>query len=153
DIDTFWRNLENGVESIRFFSDAELSHAGIAARLLANPNYVKARGVLDDVDLFDAEFFGFTPREAETANPQQRLFLECAWEALEQAGYPPLHGAGVIVGQSRADQRIGVFAGASTNGYWQQFHAALDGGRLSPFQVSIGNDKDYLPTRVSYKLN
>src|SRR5262249_23748756 len=117
------------------------------------PNYVKARGVLDDVDLFDAEFFGFTPREAETANPQQRLFLECAWEALEQAGYPPLHGAGVIVGQSRADQRIGVVAGASTNGYWQQFHAALDGGRLSPFQVSIGNDKDYLPTRVSYKLN
>ncbi len=79
DVEALWRNLEVGVESIRFFSDEELLRAGVGPALLAKPNYVRARGVLDNLDLFDAELFGFTPREAQTANPQQRLFLECAW--------------------------------------------------------------------------
>src|SRR5215813_12108588 len=83
----FWENLKNGVESISFFSDDELAREGVAPSLLKNPNYVKAKGVLGGVDLFDADFFGFTPREAEITDPQQRIFLECIWEALENAGY------------------------------------------------------------------
>src|SRR5262245_9362906 len=86
-IGEFWRNLRDGVESIAFFSDAELAASGIDPTELSDPNYVKAKGVLKDAELFDASFFGFTPREAELMDPQHRLFLECAWEALEHAGY------------------------------------------------------------------
>lgn len=143
DVNTLWRNLEAGIESIRFFSDSELLSAGIEPKLLAHPNYVKARGCLDHVDLFDAEFFGFTAREAQIANPEQRLFLECAWEALESAGYPPW----------THDRLTGVFGSASTNTYWQHFYPMVEQGVISPFQLAIGNDKDYLPTRVSYRLN
>ena len=98
----FWQNLRDGVESIRFFSDDELVRSGIDRSALDLPNLVKARGVLDDVDLFDANFFGFTPREADILDPQQRLFMECVWEALEAAGYDPLNCPGVV----------GVYAGS-----------------------------------------
>ena len=77
----FWRNLREGVESVRFFSDAELAAAGVDPALLRNPNYVKAHAALADIELFDADFFGVSPREAEVLDPQQRVFLECAWEA------------------------------------------------------------------------
>ena len=87
DIDEFWQNLRDGVESIAFFSDEELASSDIDPAVLSDPNYVKARGVLEDTELFDASFFGFSPREAEIMDPQHRLFLECAWEALENAGY------------------------------------------------------------------
>ena len=87
DIDELWQNLRDGVESIAFFSDEELASSGIDPTVLSDPNYVKARGVLEDAEWFDASFFGFTPREAELMDPQHRLFLECAWEALEHAGY------------------------------------------------------------------
>ena len=106
-VEAFWANLQAGVESVRWFSDAELRAAGIAPTLLADPAYVKARPVLDDVAHFDAGFFGYTPREAELLDPQQRLFLECAWEALERAGYDPQRYPGLI----------GVFAGANLNSY------------------------------------
>src|SRR5215212_1336043 len=76
----FWRNLRDGVESISFFSDEELLASGIDPAVLREPNYVRARGVIEDADLFDASFFGFSPREAETLDPQHRLFLECVWE-------------------------------------------------------------------------
>src|ERR687885_1734327 len=82
-VDQFWQNLRDGVESISFFSDEELAAAGVDTELLRSPNYVKARPVLDDVDLFDANFFGYSPREAEFMDPQHRLFLESSWEALE----------------------------------------------------------------------
>src|SRR4029077_18716984 len=86
DIHTFWQNLKNSVESIEFFSDEELAAAGVVEQLLANPAYVKACGVCKDEGKFDAGYFGFSPREAQVMDPQQRVFLECAVEALENAG-------------------------------------------------------------------
>ncbi|MFO1432622.1 MAG: polyketide synthase [Candidatus Competibacteraceae bacterium] len=106
-IETFWENLRDGVESITFFSNEELLAAGVDPVLLADPNYVKAGTVLSDIDQFDASFFGFTPREAEILDPQQRLFLECAQEALETAGYAPDSYRGAI----------GVYAGMSMSDY------------------------------------
>src|SRR3954471_14617192 len=88
-VDTFWQNIAAGVRSIRSFSDAELLAAGVKPALLQQPNYVKSGTLLDQVDQFDAAFFGYPPREAEIMDPQHRLFLECAWEALEHAAYNP----------------------------------------------------------------
>src|SRR5437763_16407896 len=104
-IDAFWKNLRNGVEAISFFSDEELREAGV--RKPDDPNYVKARAMLEDADKFDGEFFGINPKEAEIMDPQHRLFLECAWEALEDGGY-----AG-----KRDDRLVGVYAGMSMNNY------------------------------------
>src|SRR5262245_2431685 len=95
-IDEFWQNLSAGRESISTFSDEELLASGIDPSLLADPNYVKARGILGDADLFDAAFFGFSPKVAELMDPQHRLFLECAWAALEDAGYDSEKYAGRI---------------------------------------------------------
>ena len=143
-VDEFWRNLRDGVESIRFYSDAELLAAGVDPQILHDPHYVRAGATLPDIDLFDAAFFGFTPKEAEITDPQHRLFLECAWEALENAAYVP--GAG--------SARIGVFAGASTTSYVLNIYSdAQVAASAGAFQIEIGNDKDYLATRVSYKLN
>ncbi|HEV2845187.1 MAG TPA: beta-ketoacyl synthase N-terminal-like domain-containing protein, partial [Thermoanaerobaculia bacterium] len=145
DVDEFWRNLREGRESIRFFSDDELREAGVDPQSLARPNYVKARGVLDGIDLFDAPFFDLTPREAEMTDPQHRLFLECAWHALEDAGYDP----------GRYPGAIGVYAGVSANYYLLRNVLAnpesLRSGGTS--QAMLGGDKDFLATRVSYKLN
>ena len=85
----FWQNLCDKMVSISHFSDEELVASGIAEELLATPNYVKARGIINDIDLFDAAFFGLTPRDAELTDPQHRLLMECAWEAFEMAGYDP----------------------------------------------------------------
>jgi acyl transferase domain-containing protein/thioesterase domain-containing protein len=144
-LEEFWQNIRDGVESISFFEDRELEAEGIDPALLRNPEYVKAKGVIEDAELFDASFFGYTPREAETMDPQQRLFLECAWEALEVAGYDA----------DRFEGLIGVFGGVGTNGY---FLNNLYPNRplmalVGDFQMMIGNDKDYATTRVSYKLN
>ncbi len=79
-IEEFWLNLRNGVESVSFFSDEELKVSGVDPALLSHPNYVKAKALIEDFDWFDAEFFGLNPREAELTDPQQRLFLECAWD-------------------------------------------------------------------------
>src|SRR5688572_30163754 len=84
-----WKNLREGVESISFFSDEELAAAGVDPATLKDPTYVKAKGALQDVELFDASFFGMNPRDAELLDPQHRIFLECAWAALECAGYDP----------------------------------------------------------------
>jgi len=140
----FWRNLRDGVESISFFSDRELIASGINAALLHKANYVKAGGALENVEWFDPAFFGYTPKEAEILDPQQRIFLECAWEALEDAGYDSETYAGPI----------GVYAGAGNSGYLlnlysnQSLMASL--GALPAF---LANEKDFLSTRVSYKLN
>jgi amino acid adenylation domain-containing protein len=144
DVDAFWRNLRDGVESIRFFSVEELKAAGIDSAVLDDPRFVGARGVTDDADLFDAALFGFTPREAELLDPQQRLFLECAWEALERAGYDP----------SAYPGEIGVYAGSSINSYL--FNVLANPSLLAELgsvQTLLTADKDHLPTRVSYKLN
>ena len=142
----FWRNLHDGVESIRDLTDAELRSAGATPEELANPEYVKRASVLDDVPMFDASFFGFSPRDASIMDPQHRHFLECAWEALEDAGHPP----------QRFDGSIGVFAGSGMNTYL--IHNLLANRRLLEraglFQLKqTGNDKDVLATRVSYQLD
>jgi malonyl CoA-acyl carrier protein transacylase/acyl carrier protein len=142
-IHEFWQNLQHGVESISFFSEEELRSSGIDSGVLSNPNYVKAKAVLEDVDLFDASFFSISPREAHLMDPQQRLFLECAWEALEDAGYNPFI----------YDGSVGVYAGAGLNTYLL-FNLGLNAELTSSsFQSLISNDKDFLATRVSYKLN
>jgi len=145
DIRAFWRNLEQGVESLVAFTDAELADSGIDSKYLEDPNFVRKGTYLEGADLFDAAFFGLNPREAEILDPQHRIFLECAWEAMEDAGY---------LGESTG-ARVGVFAGSSMNSYFlsalAQNPALFDAGGF--YQVMMGNDKDFLPTRVSYKLN
>ncbi|GAK56425.1 JamP protein [Candidatus Vecturithrix granuli] len=145
-IEAFWRNLRDGVESISFFSEEELVEAGIDPELVKKPNYVRAKGVLPDVELFDASFFGFNPREASQMDPQHRLFLEESWKIIETAGYHPDFYEGLI----------GLYAGIGMNTYLlnnlstqrQQLEATS-----GIFPLLIGNDKDYMPTKVSYKLN
>src|SRR3990172_7689263 len=143
-IEAFWRNLQKGVESIIFFKDEELESLNLDAALLGDPSYIKARAILEDAESFDAGFFGFKPKEAELTDPQQRIFLECAWEALENAGYDPENYPGAIA----------VYAGAGSNTYLLNHlypnHTAYE---LSSLAAMIGNDKDFLATRVSYKLN
>src|SRR5262245_34827299 len=92
----FWKNLRDGVESISFLNDEELQPSNLDSVDFNDPNYVKAASVLDDIESFDARFFGFSPREAEVMDPQHRLFLECAWEALEDAGYDSKSYPGMI---------------------------------------------------------
>ncbi|MET8046927.1 amino acid adenylation domain-containing protein [Streptosporangium sp. NPDC005286] len=141
----FWRNIGNGVEAVRPFSDEEILSDGGDPALLGDPAYVKAGTVLDDIDRFDAAFFDFTPREAEILDPQHRLFLECSWEALEYAGYD----------SQRYSGRIGVFAGSGRSTYLtDNLLTAPEVVRaVGEYQLTLGNDKDFLPTRVSYKLN
>ena len=143
DLDALWENLAAGVESIRVFDDEELLAAGVDPAHLDHPRYVKARGALDGAELFDAAFFDLSPREAQVLDPQQRLFLECAWQALEDAGHPP-----------RSDgPRVGVFAGIRHGGYGRA--AAADpelAAAVGRFQIGLGNHPDYLPTRLAYKL-
>ncbi len=144
DIDEFWKNLCEGVESVTQLSDEELLEAGVDPVLLGNPNYVKAAPMVDGYDMFDAEFFGYNPREAEMMDPQHRLFLQCAWESLENAGYT----------QDKYKGLIGVFAGASLSTYMFNLYSNRKlMESVGNLQAIIGNDKDSLTTSVSYKLN
>jgi acyl transferase domain-containing protein/acyl carrier protein len=145
DVERFWKNLCTGVESVTTFADEQLLSAGVEPSLVGAPNYVKAGVLLDGVELFAAEFFGYTPREAELTDPQHRVFLESAWEALEDAGYDP----------DRTRLRIGVFAGTGRNSYFQNnlvsnSHLMMS---LNYLERLIATDNDFLTTRVSYKLN
>ncbi|MDZ8136603.1 MAG: SDR family oxidoreductase [Nostoc sp. DedQUE04] len=140
-IDEYWQNLRNGIESITFFSDEELQKLGIEATVLSDPDYIKAKPIIEDIELFDASFFGFNPREAEVIDPQHRLFLESAWEALENAGY------------ANAEGSIGVYAGSSISAYLFNLYSNPDVVESAGQLLIIGNDKDHLSTRVSYKLN
>ncbi|MCG8584747.1 MAG: amino acid adenylation domain-containing protein, partial [Pirellulales bacterium] len=147
----FWQNITRGVESITQLTDEQLRASGISEKTLADPNYVKARSVLVDVDRFDAALFGLSPRDAEKTDPQQRVFMQCCWEALEDAACDP----------ARYDRRIGVFAGASFNTY---LLSSVLGDRaaaeqlvhefqVGQYQTLVGNDKDYLSSRIAYLLN
>jgi amino acid adenylation domain-containing protein len=144
-VDEFWGNLCNGVESVRMFTTEELAGAGINPDVLKQPSYVNAGVVLDEADSFDAGFFGYHPREVELMDPQHRVFLECAWSALEHAGYDPETYAG----------SIGVYGGVARNSYLLNnlvpHHALLDAAGLH--QIIINNDKDFPATRVAFKLN
>lgn len=142
-LEEFWQNLRDGVESTSVLTDEELLSSGLNPEVLSDPNYVKSGSILENIKFFDASFFGFNPKEAEITDPQHRLFLECAWEALENAGYD----------SQRDGCRIGVYAGVSINNYltFDLNHDRI--GSVTCFQTLIGNEKDFLTTRVSYKLN
>ena len=144
-LEDFWRNLCAGRESLSALSDEDLQASGIGASVFNQPDYVRVAGLLKDVERFDAAFFGYTPREAAITDPQQRIFLECAWEALENAGYDP----------QRYDGAIGVYAGSGMNRYLlsniYSNPAVVDS--TDSFAMMIANDKDYLASRISYKLN
>ncbi len=144
-IDEFWHNLREGIESISRFSDEELAASGIDKEVLNQPNYVKAGAILEDIEWFDAAFFGFNPREAAMTDPQHRLFLECAWEALENAGYNSETYTG----------KIGTYAGTGWSSYlFNNLHSNREFVEsVGGYQTLIGNDKDFLATRVAYKLN
>lgn len=145
DIEEFWRKLCAGVESITFFSDSELLARGVPKEHLADPHYVKAQAYLDDIEFFDANFFGYSAREAEILDPQQRVFLEESWHALEHAGYNPETYRG----------RIGVYAGTKLSFYllWHINTHPEIWNTMGSMQVVISNDKDTIAARVAYKLN
>ncbi|MGW0432598.1 type I polyketide synthase [Micromonospora sp. NPDC003197] len=147
DVDTFWRNLCSGVESVSRSSLEELAAAGIAEAIYRHPDYVPAKGRLAGFDLFDADFFGFSAHEAEQTDPQHRLFLECAWEAMENTGYDP----------ARFPGRIGVYAGQSMNTYLV-YQSMLDPAVGQAFLLDymptmISANDDFLATRVAYQLD
>ena len=142
DVFEFWHNLANGVESITRFSNEELLASGVSSSYVNNRSYVKAAPILTDPDLFDAPFFGFSPTEAKTMDPQHRILLELAYEALENAGYD----------SNRYQGRVGVFTGAAMNTYFM--HTAQNSRFAEDYiPTLIVNDKDFLSTRISYKLN
>jgi len=140
-IDDFWNNLQNKVESISFFTNQDLVDLNLEESVLDNPQYVKAAPVLEDIETFDARFFGFSPREAEFIDPQNRLFMECAWEALEKAGYDPENYEGLI----------GVYGGINTNTYF--LNNIYPNYNLTNTSNSYAFNKDFLATNISYKLN
>lgn len=144
--EAYWRNLCDGVESLRAFSDEELLSRGVSPAQLSDPHYVKAGMPLDGFDQFDPEFFGFSPKEAAILDPQHRLFYEVAWEALERAGHPPARFSG----------SVGVFAGCGMNWYFARNILTnpdlVDSVGLFLLRHT-GNDKDFLSTRVSYAFN
>jgi acyl transferase domain-containing protein/SAM-dependent methyltransferase len=143
DVRSFWRNVCDGVESISTFSDEEVLAAGVDRARLADPHYVKAGGVLDQVERFDAGFFGYSPREAARMDPQHRLFLETAWTALEDACCDP----------ERFDGSVGVYAGVGLNHYLlRNLLGHLPPDEAIDFSAVVGNDKDFLASRAAYKL-
>lgn len=143
DIETFWNNLRAGVESVRVLDDAALRAAGVPDASIADPTYVKSAPGLDGVGDWDAEFFGFSPNDAAIMDPQHRLFLECAWEALEEAGHPP----------EQFDGAVAVFAGCGQQSYYHQHvltHPRMVESIGHFLLRHTGNDKDFLATRCSY---
>jgi len=143
--DEFWTNLTQGKETIVRLTDEELLAAGVPAEVVSDPRYVKARGVLQQAEWFDASFFGFTPKKAELTDPQNRVFLECAWEVLESAGYDPQRYRG----------SIGLYGGKSAPGYaFENLFSRPDVlSSVGGLEVLVAVDKDHLATGVSYKLN
>ncbi|MDN6888109.1 SDR family NAD(P)-dependent oxidoreductase [Variovorax sp. CAN2819] len=148
DVDAFWRNIRDGVESVSTFTDAQLRERGVPQAQLDDPDYVKAGVLFDGFDQFDAGFFGYTPREAENLDPQQRIFLECAWASLELAGCDPERWPG----------KVGVYAGEGTNVYLIRnllpaFGLGAHTGIADLLGLMGGNAAGSLCTRVAYKLN
>jgi polyketide synthase PksJ len=144
-VDELWANLSAGKECIRFFTDEELAAEGVPPSVRTRPDYVPAHGYLEGTKLFDAAFFAYTPKEAELIDPQQRLFLEEAWHALESAGYDPTRYAGDIA----------VFGGVGMSRYLlDNLGSRMREGRSAEaYAISLANDKDFITTRASYKLD
>jgi acyl transferase domain-containing protein len=141
-IEQFWNNLKNGVESIAFFSDGELKQEGVGTKTLQHPRYVRAKAVIEDIENFDAPFFDYLHSEAEFMDPQVRKFHECSWQALEDAGYDP----------STYDGLIGLYAGLTPNYWWiARVFSRMRGGS----EVLTGHylNSNFFGTLISYKLN
>ncbi|GJE49918.1 Glutamate-1-semialdehyde 2,1-aminomutase [Methylobacterium tardum] len=149
-VDQLWSNLTTGVDSITRFGEADLEDS-FPPETRAQPNFVRARAIIDDVDQFDAGFFGMYPREAQLTDPQHRVFLECAWEALEDGGYDPAACSG----------SIGVFAGCSVPTYFLNnvcTERSVIDDFTNQYQVGgyptlVGAAQDFLATKTSYKLD
>jgi len=142
DVDSLWRELRAGRELITSFADQELIANGVSSTLLKYPNYVRARGVLADAEDFDAGFFGYSPRDAELLDPQHRVLLECCWHALENAGCDP----------TRDGVSIGSFFGCGASSHRERLSRHLT-RLVGDYQANLGSDRDFLSTRVAYKLN
>ncbi|MCX6579229.1 MAG: amino acid adenylation domain-containing protein [Candidatus Aminicenantes bacterium] len=143
-IGEFWENIKNGHECIAHFTTEELTGAGIAVETVWDPNYVKSYGVLKGKEYFDAAFFGFTPGDADLMDPQMRIFHECCWEALENAGYDPEKYEGLI----------GVYAGGGHNLDWEiQFRLSGKNDATGEWAADSLNNIDYLSTRIAYSMN
>jgi len=144
-IDSFWQNLISGKESISFFNKEELRFAGVSESMLGNANFVNANGIIDYTDKFDAEFFGYTPNEAELLDPQQRIFLEVAWEAMENAG----------INLPKSHRNVGVYAGVGISQYL--INNLLANNRIKHqyglWELMLANGSAQLATRLSYLLN
>jgi phthiocerol/phenolphthiocerol synthesis type-I polyketide synthase E len=144
-VDQYWRNLRDGVESIRFLTDEEIQSLNSDVTHGGDSRHVRAFAMMDGYDMFDAAFFDISHREAEITDPQHRIFLECAWEALEMAGY----------NTEKYDKPVAVYGGATINTYllYNLLPSTDIINSLEPIQINIGNGGDFLTTRVSYKLN
>ncbi|MGH8077140.1 MAG: beta-ketoacyl synthase N-terminal-like domain-containing protein, partial [Lysobacter sp.] len=144
-VEAFWENLVNGVESSTRLDDETLRREGVSQQLIDNPDFVKVSYVVEGAENFDAELFQFTPREAEITDPQHRMLLECCYEALDHAGYSTDSYSG----------HIGVYAGVGSMSYFVRNLSAnpelLES--VGPLRISIGNEKSFATTMVSYKLN
>ena len=144
DLDQYWKNVAGAVESITILTPEEMRAAGVPEYISRLPGYVNAAPVLDGIDEFDAQFFGFSARDASLTDPQHRLFLETAWEALEDAGYDPAKYPGAI----------GVFGGSELSTYLYHLYLNLESLKyIDGMQLMVTNDKDHLCTQVSYRLN
>lgn len=141
DVDEFWENLKNGVESVSFFTDEELQRAGVDQESIQSPNYVKAGGAIDRTEWFDLHLFDYSPREAELMDPQVKVLHECAWEALEHSGYC----------SDEINELVGVYIGGSTNLVWMStvYTQANDFMR----EAELLNSSQFFSTRLSHKLN
>ena len=143
-VEEFWKNLLAEKESMTEFSEEQLLASGISPATFNNPHYVWKRGIVRGPDQFDAEFFNFTPREAELLDPQQRLFLECAWHALEDCGIDPFN----------TEKKIAVLGGVGSPYHFADAFKNKSVQKIaSGTAIATSNDKDYVTTRVSYKLN
>lgn len=147
-VEEFWKNLQAGADSITSITDEQLIAEGVDEALLSDPSFVKRRGLFSSPEMFDARFFGISPREAELMDPQQRVFLETCWHAMENAGYAP----------GKCEFPIGVWGGMSTgmknNTYLlSNIHGNPAVTEEDSLAAMLGNENDYLTTRVSYKLN
>lgn len=141
-LEEYWKNLKEGKDCITYFTKEDAKDAGVKKEDYNHKNYVFAGGILENVEYFDEVFFGMSPREAANMDPQQRLFLECSYEALEDAGYA----------KDEYKEPVGVFAGANMSTYFL-YHLADKIGVKDDFSLTVGNDKDYIATRTSYMFN
>lgn len=144
DIDGFWQLLADGGSGLTTVTDADLESAGVDPQLSGQPDYVRVWGGFSDPTAFDAGFFGYAPREAQLLDPQQRVFLECAWNALEHAGY----------GSGKSRGRTGVYAGGSLNYHFTHIHSDPSlRDSVAPLQAGLGNVSGMIASRVAYHLD